>query len=168
MSSDLVSISELNSRDFEGFSKIIELLFEPAPPLSSKLYNTCRPFDSYKNLLKATDDIIKNSLTEEEKIIVINAHPRIGEKKQNLSKLSLAEQGNEEDQEILNKLKDLNERYEAKHGFKFVVFVNGRSKSEIVPVFESRLNNPTELEMETGLRDMVYIAESRLEKLSKK
>ncbi len=60
---------------------------------------------------------------------VINAHPRIGAPAASLSALSLAEQCKLEEPNLeatLKKLGDLNEKYEAKFGFKFIVFVNGR------------------------------------------
>ncbi|KAI8816095.1 Oxo-4-hydroxy-4-carboxy-5-ureidoimidazoline decarboxylase [Fimicolochytrium jonesii] len=168
----LPAIADFNTLPPPDFNSIISLLFEPAPPLAKALY-AARPFDSYDRLLQQTDAIL-HKLSPEDKLIVINAHPRIGEKKTNLSAMSLKEQGytsataqqpNEEDPQVMARLKELNNKYEAKYGFKFVVFVNGRSKEEIVPVMEQRLKDGTkEREMETGLRDMVSIARDRLGK----
>ena len=60
----------------------------------------------------------------------------------------------------------LNATYEEKFGFRFVVFVNGRPKREIVKVLKQRLNNPRDQELVTGLKAVVDIARSRLEKES--
>jgi len=56
-------------------------------------------------------------------------------------------------------------RYITKFGFPFIVFVNGRSKQEIVPVFEARMGNAREAELATAVADFVAIARSRLAKL---
>jgi 2-oxo-4-hydroxy-4-carboxy--5-ureidoimidazoline (OHCU) decarboxylase len=97
-------------------------------------------------------------LSEEERIVTLNAHPRIGEDPARLSRLSLAEQGADR----LPELERLNTDYEARFGFRFVVFVNGRPKSEIVEVLKRRLGNDRNQELETGLRAVVDIAAARL------
>ena len=99
-------------------------------------------------------------LTEKEKIATLNAHPRIGENPARLSRLSLAEQG----ADPLPELERLNAEYESRFGFRFVVFVNGRPKSEIVEVLRRRMSNDRNQELETGLRAVVDIAASRLGK----
>ena len=54
--------------------------------------------------------------------------------------------------------------FRSRFGFRFVVFVDGRSKREIVKVLKERLNNDRDQELATGLRAVVDIARSRLEK----
>ncbi len=97
-------------------------------------------------------------LTEEEKIATVNAHPRIGDDPARLSRHSLAEQGADR----LPELDRLNAEYEARFGFRFVVFVNGRPKSAIVSVLKERMGNDRNQELETGLRAVVDIAAARL------
>lgn len=87
----------------------------------------------------------------------LNAHPRIGERPGNMSARSRAEQG----EDVAPELGRLNREYEARFGFRFVVFVNGRSKREIVEVMKRRMTRPREQEMEEGLRAIVDIAEAR-------
>jgi 2-oxo-4-hydroxy-4-carboxy--5-ureidoimidazoline (OHCU) decarboxylase len=99
-----------------------------------------------------------SDLTEEEKVATVNAHPRIGEDPRRLSRFSLAEQG----AGLVPELERLNAAYEARFGFRFVVFVDGRPKSEIVEVLKRRLDNDRNQELETGLRAVVDIARSRL------
>jgi 2-oxo-4-hydroxy-4-carboxy-5-ureidoimidazoline decarboxylase len=69
---------------------------------------------------------------------------------------------------VLEQLARLNHEYEEKFGFKFVVFVNGRSRAIIVDILKARLENGREQELETGLRDMILIARDRLNKLAPK
>ncbi|KAJ3158837.1 hypothetical protein HDU86_002524 [Geranomyces michiganensis] len=168
----LLPISDLNNAPLPEFSKAITLLFEPAPPLASALYAR-RPFPSYTTLLDSTQSILLDSLSPTDQLQVINAHPRIGEARQNLSAMSHAEQGYttvqvEEDPAVMEKLRVLNKAYEDKFGFRFLVFVNGRSKKDIVPVLERRLHEGTrEGELVVGLTDMVLIARDRLRKLQR-
>lgn len=104
-------------------------------------------------------------LSESEQIAVINAHPRIGERPDTISQASFREQGYDRDTtppEVLRRLATLNEEYEAKFGFRFVVFVNRRSKEAIVPLLEARLRGARDEERRTALREILAIAEDRL------
>ncbi|ORE21451.1 hypothetical protein BCV71DRAFT_164784, partial [Rhizopus microsporus] len=87
----LLPIKELNEADFESFIKTVNTLFETAPPLAKRLYEK-RPYSSYDALIDEADEI-QSRLNEEERVEVINAHPRIGAPKQNLSAMSQREQG---------------------------------------------------------------------------
>lgn len=100
-------------------------------------------------------------LTEAEKVATLNAHPRIGAT-QNVSSRSRREQGSEDDPAVLAELARLNEEYERRLGFRFVVFVNRRPRSAIVEVLRERLENPRDIELEAGLNAIVAIAEDRL------
>jgi 2-oxo-4-hydroxy-4-carboxy--5-ureidoimidazoline (OHCU) decarboxylase len=52
---------------------------------------------------------------------------------------------------VLAELGQLNDAYEARLGFKFVVFVNGRPKDQIIPVIKERMLRSPEVELATGL-----------------
>ena len=97
-------------------------------------------------------------LTEAEKVATLNAHPRIGEASAPISERSRREQG----EDVHPELKRLNRDYERKFGFRFVVFVNRRSKAEIAEMLRARLGRSREVELEEGLRAIVDIAEDRL------
>jgi 2-oxo-4-hydroxy-4-carboxy-5-ureidoimidazoline decarboxylase len=94
-------------------------------------------------------------LSDEEKKEVLDAHPAIGAK--TLSTRSAAEQGTD----VVPELEELNRAYEEKFGFRFVVFVNRRPKSEIVPILRERLARTREEELATALDELVAIAEDR-------
>ena len=101
-----------------------------------------------------------HELPDEEKREVLNAHPAIGQTK-GLSKRSAAEQGVDVDPAVIAELMRLNTDYEARHGFRFCVFVNRRPKGEILDVLRTRIDNPTDAELETALDELVAIAEDR-------
>jgi len=124
------------------------------------------PFPSGAAILARARAIVKE-LSEAEQIAVINAHPRIGERRDKVSALSFKEQGYDRDTtppEVLKRLATLNEAYEQKFGFRFVVFVNRRSKEAIVPILEARLRGSREEERRTALREILAIAEDRLKR----
>jgi len=101
-----------------------------------------------------------HELPLDEKREVLDAHPAIGQRS-GLSARSAAEQGSDDDPEVLAELARLNADYEARHGFRFVVFVNRRPKAEILEVLRERIDRPTDEELETALDELVAIAEDR-------
>ena len=98
-------------------------------------------------------------LPEAEQVEALNAHPPIGAR--NLTGHSATEQGPDDDPAVLTALAYANEVYEEKFGFRFLVFVDRRPKSEILPVLEQRLARTREQELETALDELVAIARDR-------
>jgi len=99
-------------------------------------------------------------LPHDEKIEMLAAHPAIGQRA-GLSARSRAEQGTDEDPAVLAELAALNAAYEERHGFRFVVFVNRRPNAEILEVIRARIDNPTDVELETACGELVAIALDR-------
>jgi class 3 adenylate cyclase len=95
-----------------------------------------------------------HELPHDEKVEMLAAHPAIGQRK-GLSTRSAAEQGGDADPKVLAELERLNADYEARHGFRFVVFVNRRPKAEIVPILRERLEATREDELDTALAELV-------------
>ena len=83
------------------------------------------------------------SCRDDEKREILDAHPAIGQRT-GLSARSAAEQGADADPAVLAELERLNADYEARHGFRFVVFVNRRPKAEILEVLRARIDKPTD------------------------
>jgi 2-oxo-4-hydroxy-4-carboxy--5-ureidoimidazoline (OHCU) decarboxylase len=59
----------------------------------------------------------------------------------------------------------LNQIYEDRFGFRYVIFVAGRPKAEIVPLLEHALRNDREAELRRAVDDAIYIAGDRLRRL---
>ncbi len=125
---------------FEGETRLVQLLAETEDPLES------------------ADEVIV-TLSEQEKIEALRTHPAIGSRE--LSVRSASEQGPDGDPAMLTELAYQNQLYEEKFGFRFVVFVAGRPKREILQVLGERIGNNREDELETGLRELVAIARDR-------
>lgn len=102
---------------------------------------------------------VARELSDDEKKEVLDAHPAIGGRP--ASERSRREQGTDDDLQVLAELAELNAAYEAKFGFRFVVFVNGRPRREIVPILRERSERTREQELETGVDELVQIAVSR-------
>jgi 2-oxo-4-hydroxy-4-carboxy--5-ureidoimidazoline (OHCU) decarboxylase len=128
---------------FEGRSRFVERLAELPDPLD------------------AAFDLI-GEVPEDELVEALEAHPQIGAK--NLSERSAREQGPEGDAAIETELAYLNQVYEEKFGFRFVVFVNRRPKSVLADVLRARLEHSREEELETAVRELVAIARDRWER----
>jgi 2-oxo-4-hydroxy-4-carboxy--5-ureidoimidazoline (OHCU) decarboxylase len=125
---------------FEGRTRFVELLSGLEDPLGQARR-------------------VLDELPEDEQIEALNAHPRIG--KSNGSERSAREQGSDEDPALLAALARLNKAYEEKFGFRFVVFVNKRPRSEILHVLRERLQNRRADELGTCLDELVAIALDR-------
>ena len=98
-------------------------------------------------------------LSEDEKKEILDAHPAIGGSA--ASERSRREQGTDDDPAVLAELAELNAAYERKFGFRFVVFVNGRPRREIVPILRARLERTRDEELSTAVDELVQIAVSR-------
>jgi len=135
-----LSVDEL-SELFEGRTRLVERLAATEDPL-------------------ANADSVLADMSEEEKVEALAAHPAIGQTS-GLSARSAAEQGSESDPCLLVDLTALNRQYEQRFGFRFVVFVDGRPKSEILGVLRERMARSREEELDTGCRELVAIARDR-------
>ncbi|HEV3479419.1 MAG TPA: 2-oxo-4-hydroxy-4-carboxy-5-ureidoimidazoline decarboxylase [Gaiellaceae bacterium] len=122
----------------------LEELFSGPSTLVSVLAETVDPLGRAEEI--ALD------LEDEDKIEALAAHPRIGEP-------SPEQHGG--DAAVLTELAYLNQVYEEKFGFRFVVFVAGRPRHELLEVLRDRLANAREEELENGIRELVAIAQDR-------
>ena len=136
-------------------------VFERAPGLAAAL--RVGADETPRSIVAKAREALER-MTERERIAVLDAHPRIGADPASLSILSRREQGEDGDAATLRELAALNDAYERKFGLRFVVFVAGRPKSEIVPVLRKRLGNPRESELRTGIDEFLAISLDRLER----
>jgi 2-oxo-4-hydroxy-4-carboxy--5-ureidoimidazoline (OHCU) decarboxylase len=125
---------------FEGRTRLVERLAAVEDPLGE------------------AEGVI-TALSYEEKVEALNAHPAIGARR--LSARSAAEQGEEADPVVLAELSYLNQVYEEKFGFRFVVFVDRRPKREILDVLRERIGRDEKDELDTGCHELVAIARDR-------
>jgi 2-oxo-4-hydroxy-4-carboxy--5-ureidoimidazoline (OHCU) decarboxylase len=160
----LTAIGDLNRLELEVFAHALQPLFEAVRPLAEALYAQ-RPFTSYLELIDRAESTA-SSLPDVQQIEIVSAHPRIGANPAQISAQSFKEQGYDrptpDDPTVLTALAELNQQYEDLFGFRFVIFVNKRPKSEILDVLRERLKNSPDDELRTAVRDMFLIARDRL------
>ena len=141
----------------------LALAFERAPGLAERVAARAREGDVDAIVAAARDELAR--LSEAERISVLNAHPRIGADAVSLSPHSRREQGAAADALTDRELTALNDEYERHFGFRFVVFVNGRPKAELVPVLRARLLRTRSQELGSGIEEFLAIARDRLERI---
>jgi len=81
-----------------------------------------------------------------------------------LSEPSRREQGAEAEASVLRELMTLQAQYERAFGFRFVVFVAGRSKEQLLPVLRERLTRSRHAELRAGIDAFLAISLDRLRK----
>ena len=126
-------------------------IFERAPALAERVSGS----DTASIVASASSELAR--MTEAERIAVLNAPA-------SLSALSRREQGDSAETTTLGELATLNDEYERRFGFRFVVFVASRSKAEIVPVLRERLRRTREQELTSGIEEFLGIARDRLQR----
>lgn len=158
-------VEDLDQLPSEAAAALLGPLFEEAPRFLARLAAQ-RPFGDDAGLIAAAHELAR-TIPEDEQIELLAAHPRIGADPASVSAMSHAEQGYDEEAPqaepwIAEELEALNDAYERIFGFRFVIFVAGRPRSEIVPILEASLRDERVSELRRGLDDVVYIAADRL------
>lgn len=152
-------------------------LFEGAPRFLDRLDAT-GPFANDAELFARAREIA-HAMSEAEQVELIDAHPRLGAPPGSVSALSYQEQGYDrgtgtpldeaadaDRRGIAAALERLNDAYEARHGFRYCVFVAGRSREELLPGFAAALDADRDAEIHRALDAVVDIAMDRHAKLS--
>ena len=110
--------------------------------------------------------------SEEERLGVLRAHPDLAGKLAAAKRLT-AESTSEQAGAGLDALTDderarftsLNDAYQKKFGFPFIIAVKGLTKKDILAAFEARINNDRNEEFETACKQVERIARLRLQEI---
>jgi 2-oxo-4-hydroxy-4-carboxy--5-ureidoimidazoline (OHCU) decarboxylase len=159
------SIADLNALSAEAFADEVAALFEGARGFLRRLAEA-RPFDSDRALMAAAREVAR-TMPEADQVELLNAHPVLGADPATVSAASHEEQGYDapgeaDAQPMLEELAILNEVYESRFGFRFVLFVAGRPLASIGPLIEAAMRNDRAAELARGLDDVIDIAADRL------
>jgi 2-oxo-4-hydroxy-4-carboxy--5-ureidoimidazoline (OHCU) decarboxylase len=160
----LPSLATLNEMPPDAFAEAVGPLFERAARFLARLADA-RPFRSWEELFERSLEIAV-AMPHAEQVELIDSHPRLGADADAVrasSELSWREQGYDRTRERAtdDALIRLNEAYERRFGFRFVVFVAGRSRAELVPVLRTALQAQPRSEVARALEDIVAIARDR-------
>jgi 2-oxo-4-hydroxy-4-carboxy--5-ureidoimidazoline (OHCU) decarboxylase len=147
-------------------------LFEGAPRFLARLL-AAEPFADDAELFAQAREIA-HAMPEAEQIELIDAHPRLGAPPGSVSAMSYREQGYDRPDEVAEadrqrlagELERLNDDYEARHGFRYCVFVAGRTREALLPGLAAALDADRDAEIHRALDAVVDIAIDRHAKLS--
>ena len=150
----------------------LEQLFEGAPRFLDRL-ERAGPFPSDDVLFHVARDIA-HAMPEPEQIELIDAHPRLGAPPGTVSLMSYVEQGYDRgtgtpadpEVDVAIELERLNDAYEERHGFRYCVFVAGRSREALLPDMAAAIDADRTSELHRALDAVVDIAIDRHGKLT--
>ncbi|MBM6594501.1 2-oxo-4-hydroxy-4-carboxy-5-ureidoimidazoline decarboxylase [Microvirga sp. BT291] len=144
-------------------------IFERSPWIAEKAHEAglTSAQDTAEGLHASLVHVLSGA-TRDQKLALIRAHPDLAGrlKLADLTEDSQSEQASAGLDSLTEKERDrflaLNDAYQRKFGFPFIMAVKGRSKDEILDAFEERLQNDPETEFETAVVQIELIALLRL------
>ena len=158
--------SNLNKLNKGEFISTFGVIFEKTQWIAEKLFDQ-KPFKDKDDLINKMTQIYESS-SKNEILKILNAHPKLAVEK-NLTEHSSKEQSRANlkncTQKEYDEFKILNNNYEKKFGFPFIIAVKGKDKIEILNNFRQRINNGIELEFIESKKQVKKIALFRLEEL---
>jgi 2-oxo-4-hydroxy-4-carboxy--5-ureidoimidazoline (OHCU) decarboxylase len=174
-----LSIDRLDVIAPGAFAAAVAPLFEGARRFLGRLA-MARPFGSIDALFDRAREIA-HAMPQDEQLELIDAHPRLGAAPASVSALSFEEQGYARDgterapeaahgterapeadhARIAAELDRLNDAYEARFGFRYCVFVAGRSRAELLPGMIAALDADRDGEINRALDAVVDVARDR-------
>ncbi|KAF4322832.1 hypothetical protein BBO99_00003816 [Phytophthora kernoviae] len=124
------------------------------------------PVRDFAELCDAADQV-DGQLTHQDWLEAFAAHPRIGRAKKPIKEWEAQEQKatKDADEEVLDRLEELNDVYYKKFGYIYIVCATGKSAPEMLSILETRLRNSPEDELSVAGAEQGKISKLRLEKL---
>lgn len=163
-----IELSSLNEMSDEDFVATLGDIFEHSPWVAEAVVGR-RPFQSLRSLhaamVQAVDEAGRRKRRE-----LICAHPDLAGKAAQAGELS--DDSSREQSgagldalspEQYRRFRDLNDAYQARFGFPFIVAVKEHDRASILKSFEERLENDDETEFRRALHEIAKIARYRLD-----
>jgi OHCU decarboxylase len=133
---------------------------------------SARPFASLDELI-AQADRVWWSLDQQDWLEAFQSHPKIGEKKAAARTAVKAQRWSEDEQsgihnsaqQTLDALAKLNQIYEEKFGYIFIVCASGKTSEEMLAILQDRLKNNASQELRMAAAEQAKITQLRLKKL---
>jgi 2-oxo-4-hydroxy-4-carboxy--5-ureidoimidazoline (OHCU) decarboxylase len=162
----------LDAGSARAFTERMAPLFEGAPGFLWRLAAAGRPFGSAARLFERAREIA-HQMPQVLQVELVDAHSRLGAPPAAVSAMSFREQGYDREAAaaaaglasvspwVAAELERLNREYEWRFGFRYCVFVAGRSRADLLPGFEAALARERESELHRALDAVVDIAIDR-------
>lgn len=157
------SIAQLNEMSENEFVSALGDIFENTPAVAQQLSER-RPFGELEDVIEQMEDVVF-LMDEGEQIALIQAHPDLGSQAK-MADASVQEQAgvglDRLTPDEFDRFQTLNQTYQEKFGFPFVIAVRDQTKESILEAFDRRLENPHDTEIDQALEEITKIAEFRL------
>ena len=154
---------DINLLTKKEFLTIFGFIFEKSEWIADKTFDL-RPFENSEDLIKKMVNIYEN--TSNERVIdIFKLHPKLAIEKKLTSFSSKEQDGaklNKCTKDELEEFRNLNNDYEKKFGFPFIIAVKGKDKNEILDNFRKRLSNNFQEEFNEAKIQVKKIALFRL------
>jgi 2-oxo-4-hydroxy-4-carboxy-5-ureidoimidazoline decarboxylase len=165
-----IRTDELPRLDRDRFVELFGGVFEHSPWVAEEAFDA-GPFRSLEGLHAAMVEAMRRA-PRARQLALIRAHPDLAGRAViagTLTQSSSAEQASAGLDQCtpaeFEHFQELNDRYKGKFSFPFILAVEGRTREEILTVFERRLENTVEAELAEALRQIARIARLRLKDL---
>lgn len=165
-----LTLQQLNQLPFDSFVTALEGVFEHSAWVAERTA-ALRPFHSVEELAAAMSGEVEKAGYRSQ-MALIRAHPELAGKAAicgELTKESSVEQAgaglDQCSEEEFSRLTVLNDAYQRKFGFPFILAVRGHDRNSILGEFERRLAAEVEEERRECLRQIYRIARLRLEEI---
>lgn len=164
----------LDARRTPEFVAAIAPLFEAAPGFLWRLAAVRRDgFGSWDAMFERARRLA-HTMPEPLQLELVDAHPRLGAAAAAMSAMSRREQAageagpigemipNPEDARIARRLEELNRDYEGRFGFRYCVWVAGRTRAALIPDMVAALDGERVTELHRAIDAVIDIAVDRL------
>ena len=156
----------LNSLSETEFTSIFGSVFEKSEWIADEVFRQ-KPFKNSNDLIDKMINIF-NKCSKKKIIEILNLHPKLAIEKK-LTNFSSKEQSGAQldkctEEEFLE-FKKINNNYEKKFKFPFIIAVKGKNKNHILNDFRTRIDNNYETEFNEAKIQVMKIALLRLEEI---
>ncbi len=162
-----MTLHQLNALNQAQFTETLAAIFEHSPWVASGAWPS-RPFAAVTELHAAMCAVVA-AADSSQQLNLIRAHPQLASKaaiRGELTDASNQEQGGAGLRDCtpaeFAQLNGLNDTYQQRFGFPFILAVRGHTRASIIEQLQARVGNAHEIEFAAALQQIERIAELRL------
>ena len=163
----MIALDDLNAMPVQDFTAHLADIFEHSPWVAERA-GASRPFADVDALYAAMCAVMR-AATQAEQLALILAHPQLAGKaalRGELTEASTTEQSGAGldrcSPEEFARITELNDAYQQRFGFPFILAVRGYDRAGIIANMAQRLSRPPDVEFDEALRQIERIAALRL------
>lgn len=166
-----ILIEHVNAMDRDAFMSAFGGVFEHSPWVAERAWKA-RPFADMGAVHDAMKAVVQ-ALPRSEQVALLCVHPDLAGKEAEAGTMtndSVSEQASAGldalTRDEMLRMRELNARYRARHGFPFIIAVRRHTKASIFSEFSRRLDNDSETELQECLAQIFVITRLRLHALA--